>query len=84
MSDRGRGRGAAGEAGAGLKIVGVNDLQRVESLAERTDRIAGKKQERPYKATLRAARNIDQLVVEARVRNRGVSGLPSRAGRAAC
>ena len=30
---------AAGEASAGLKIEGVNDVQRVESLAERTNRL---------------------------------------------
>ena len=36
--DRGWGRGAAGETSAGLKVEGADDMQRVESLAERTDR----------------------------------------------
>ena len=42
-SVKGQGRGAAGEAGAGLKIEGAKDVQCVESLAERTKRIAKKK-----------------------------------------
>ena len=41
-SDRGWGRGAAGEASAGLKVERANDVQRVESLAERINRLAGK------------------------------------------
>ena len=58
VSDRVWGRGAAGEASAGLKIERVNDVQRVESLAERTNRLAGKKQERPFKTALFVARKI--------------------------
>ena len=63
-SDRGWGRGAAGETSAGLKVEGANDMQRVESLAERTDRLAERKQENLYKITL----CIDELVLEAWVR----------------
>ena len=64
MSDRGWGRGAAGEASAAAPGLKVNDVQRVESLAERTNRLARKKQERPYKITLCVARI---LTSEARV-----------------
>ena len=69
-SDRVWGRGAAGEASAGLKVEGAKDVQRVESLAERNNRLAGKE-------TKKALQNcIDQLVLKARVRKRGGSGQP--------
>ena len=57
-SDIGWGRGGAGKASAGPKVEGANDVQRVESLAERINQLREKKQERPYKATLFALQEI--------------------------
>ena len=52
MSDKGWGRGAAGEASAGLKVERASDVQRVGHLAERTNRFAQKETRKPYKTTL--------------------------------
>ena len=54
--DRGWGRGAAGQASARLKVERANDVQRFESLAEATNRLAAKEtKEMLYKTTLRVA-----------------------------
>ena len=59
-SDRGWGRGAAGKASAGLKVEGANVVQRVESLAERINRLAGKETRKALQNyTICVARNID-------------------------
>ena len=65
------------------KVEGANDVR--GSLAERTNRLAKKETRKPDKTTLCVAKNIDSLVLEARVRNRGGSGQPPEAvaGRAA-
>ena len=44
---RGWGRGEAGEARAGLKVEWAKDVQRVENLAERTNRLAEKEKRKP-------------------------------------
>ena len=78
MSDRGWGRGAADKSSAGLKVEGANDVQRVESLAEIINLLAGKETRKALQNfTISVARNIDLQVLEERVRNSDGSGQPS-------